>query len=517
MATGTLSPSPKQYFWNILTGEPLSGGLVYTVSAGGVSPGNAIATYQDAALTVPNSNPIVLNSAGYCVIYLTPGQSYKYIVTDVNGVIQWTQDGIQSVPGSASAVDIIVTAGENIAAEAGVYISDGSGGKTAGRAYNTSAANAYSSSAAGTVGLAIAAITSGAQGSVRIQGQLTTAQSFTPGLSYFASTVSGALITPSPANSRFIGNADSANSIVIAANPMATSATSALDVPVTAGEAIAAGNTLYLSDGSGGKTAGSAYNGDTGNPYSSSRSVVVGFAPAAISSLASGLMRLGGRITGLTGLVAGTPYYMSAAGAVTAVRPNNARLMGTADTTTSLDIQGPITTAMVPYFATLAPVQNTVAETAIIAFDISANEWADGDVIFIWMSTLNKNNKGSTGTVTAKVNAGAGGQVTLSGAAFAAGAWQNSATEFQAAGFACVLQRVGADIWVVGPGLMLVPLSGGLAFGPWVNGAPAIDGLSTPTNFTSTFTVSVKVTLSAADATFYLKPQSVRIWRQVKG
>lgn len=111
MASGTLSPVAKQYFWHTVTGEPLAGGLVYTVAAGGVYPGNAITTFQDDALTVANANPIHLNGAGYCTIYLTPGQSYKYIVTDgsgvldprvVSGVIQWTQDGVRAIDGEVS-------------------------------------------------------------------------------------------------------------------------------------------------------------------------------------------------------------------------------------------------------------------------------------------------------------------------------------------------------------------------------------------------------------------------------
>jgi hypothetical protein len=173
------------------------------------------------------------------------------------------------------------------------------------------------------------------------------------------------------------------------------------------------------------------------------------------------------------------------------------------------------TSVQTGYAATLANVSNTGTETTILSFDVPANDWADGDVIYVWIATLNKNNKGSTGTVTAKVNAGAGAQVTLSGAGFAANAWQNSATEFKTFGYAFAVQRVGSDVWVIGPGLMITPLSGGLTFGPWSNAtAQAADGTSTPTNFTSTVTVSLKVTLSAADSTFYMKPQAARIWRQ---
>jgi hypothetical protein len=52
----------------------------------------------------------------------------------------------------------------------------------------------------------------------------------------------------------------------IAATPVSAAS---VDVVGTAGEAISAGNAVYLSDGSGSKVAGSWYKADTGNAYSS--------------------------------------------------------------------------------------------------------------------------------------------------------------------------------------------------------------------------------------------------------
>ena len=40
-----------------------------------------VATYTDVALTIPNGNPIVCDAAGRCVIFLSPGVSYKFVVT----------------------------------------------------------------------------------------------------------------------------------------------------------------------------------------------------------------------------------------------------------------------------------------------------------------------------------------------------------------------------------------------------------------------------------------------------
>jgi len=110
-----------------------------------------------------------------------------------------------------------------------------------------------------------------------------------------------------------------------------------LDVTATAGVAIAAGEVAYLSDGSGSLTAGRWYLADADTAYSSITAGQVGMAQAAIASGSSGSIRLIGRITGLSGLTAGSKYYASAtAGALTATAPTNALFVGTADSTTTL-------------------------------------------------------------------------------------------------------------------------------------------------------------------------------------
>jgi hypothetical protein len=110
-----------------------------------------------------------------------------------------------------------------------------------------------------------------------------------------------------------------------------------LDVTGTAGEALAAGDVVYLSDGSGALLQGRWYKADADNTYSSSTAAMVGIVPSAIASGESGSIRIGGRITGLSGLTAGELYYASAtAGALTATPPTNQWNVGKADTTTSL-------------------------------------------------------------------------------------------------------------------------------------------------------------------------------------
>jgi hypothetical protein len=95
MPTGTLSPvGPQQYLDD--NGVPLAGGKIYTYEAGGTTP---TTTYSNRALTVANTNPIILNAAGRCTISLADTVVYKYVLKTSADVTVWTQDGIEAVPG----------------------------------------------------------------------------------------------------------------------------------------------------------------------------------------------------------------------------------------------------------------------------------------------------------------------------------------------------------------------------------------------------------------------------------
>lgn len=57
------------------TGAPLAGGQLFTYATGSATP---LATYSDAALSVPNSNPIVADANGrFGSIFLGSSQAYK--------------------------------------------------------------------------------------------------------------------------------------------------------------------------------------------------------------------------------------------------------------------------------------------------------------------------------------------------------------------------------------------------------------------------------------------------------
>lgn len=215
MATGTVMPSPKFLGYDN-NGNPLSGGKLNCYAAGTSTPQN---TYADSALSTPNANPVILDSAGRATVYLTPGQAYKFVLTDANNVTIYTQDNVQASPTSASVVDIVGTAGATITAGQPVYLSDGSGGKTVGQWYPADSTNTYSSVTV-QVGIATAAISNGSQGNIRISGEVTGFVGLSVGSIYYIGAAGTMTTTaPAPATARILGQADSATSIVLDSAP----------------------------------------------------------------------------------------------------------------------------------------------------------------------------------------------------------------------------------------------------------------------------------------------------------
>lgn len=208
MATYTLVPLPR------IGITPENGMLIYTYAAGGTT---LAATYQDSNGFATNTNPVEADGLGlFPAIYLPLGTSYKFICTHANGVTIWTQDGIASVPSSSPAVDITGTAGEPILALANVYLSDGSGGKTAGLWYNADSANAYSS-VTPYVGFATLPISTGMSGVIRTGGSLGGFASLSVGI-YYVGTA-GVITSTPPANARVVGQADTTTSLILDGNP----------------------------------------------------------------------------------------------------------------------------------------------------------------------------------------------------------------------------------------------------------------------------------------------------------
>lgn len=94
MATvpGSLLGAPKLQLLDT-NGDPVAGGKLYTYVVGTTTPQ---LTYQDSLLTIPNTNPVILDSSGRATVFLQ-AKSYKMVLDNALDVQQWTQDEIQDV------------------------------------------------------------------------------------------------------------------------------------------------------------------------------------------------------------------------------------------------------------------------------------------------------------------------------------------------------------------------------------------------------------------------------------
>jgi len=111
-----------------------------------------------------------------------------------------------------------------------------------------------------------------------------------------------------------------------------------VDVGGIAGEQFVSGQVVYLSDGSGAKIAGRWYLADGDFPYASSLPQI-GMAPDNVTSAATGLIRMIGRVDVPYTVVPGATYYVSNAPGEVSLTPGaNARFLGVADSASSIVI-----------------------------------------------------------------------------------------------------------------------------------------------------------------------------------
>ena len=102
-------------------GNLLSGGLIYTYSAGTTTP---LATYTSTLGNISHPNPIVLDSAGRIPggeLWLSTGFGYKFVTKDSNNVLIGTYDNIPS-----SAQPFIINDADSISYEQGYTVTAGS-------------------------------------------------------------------------------------------------------------------------------------------------------------------------------------------------------------------------------------------------------------------------------------------------------------------------------------------------------------------------------------------------------
>lgn len=122
----SLLPFPNQQFLDN-NADPLSAGKVYTYQTDGTTPKT---TWKDAGETMPNTNPVLLDSAGRATIYGTG--SYSLVVQDTNGVQIY--QGISTAPLTTSGGGVItdgtpvgtVLMYSGLSAPAGYTFADGS-------------------------------------------------------------------------------------------------------------------------------------------------------------------------------------------------------------------------------------------------------------------------------------------------------------------------------------------------------------------------------------------------------
>lgn len=89
MPAVSISPYIRNQFFDD-SGSPLAGGYLYTYEAG---TSTNKATYSDATGETANANPVVLDSAGRCQLYLASG-AYKFVLKDSDGSTIWTEDNV---------------------------------------------------------------------------------------------------------------------------------------------------------------------------------------------------------------------------------------------------------------------------------------------------------------------------------------------------------------------------------------------------------------------------------------
>ncbi len=81
-------------------GRPMVGAMLYTYQNKTTTPS---ATWRDKEQLALNTNPIILDARGECVVWLSKSQAYSFVLRDRHGVLIYSQG---DVVGTASSLDI---------------------------------------------------------------------------------------------------------------------------------------------------------------------------------------------------------------------------------------------------------------------------------------------------------------------------------------------------------------------------------------------------------------------------
>lgn len=99
----TLMPPGKQQFFDA-NGEPLANGTVNFYVPNTTTAKN---TWQDPSQTILNTNPVVLDSGGYALIY--GSGTYRQVVKDQDGNLIWDQLTASTAEGSVETIQYYAT------------------------------------------------------------------------------------------------------------------------------------------------------------------------------------------------------------------------------------------------------------------------------------------------------------------------------------------------------------------------------------------------------------------------
>ena len=91
--------NPNEQFCDS-TGAPYAGGSLAFYASGTSTP---LSTYSDSALSVANTNPVVLDSAGRAGSIFLQNLAYKVVLSDVNANVIWTYDPVYASDYSSRA------------------------------------------------------------------------------------------------------------------------------------------------------------------------------------------------------------------------------------------------------------------------------------------------------------------------------------------------------------------------------------------------------------------------------
>lgn len=218
MAQGTLLPVPIHIAQDA-NGARVANAKMYVYAAG---TSNLASIFTDQTLAVQLANPLSADGSGNFVeVWIAPGQSVDIDITSSagtgNSLPGYPRLNVPATPLASGNLDSTWVAGENIALNDPVYVSDGSGGKTAGRAYKADAANDYSSTLP-EVGIATATVTTGNPFTARKGGQVTGQVGLTTGATYYVAS-GGGVTTVAPSLARRLGQAISTTVLDMSADP----------------------------------------------------------------------------------------------------------------------------------------------------------------------------------------------------------------------------------------------------------------------------------------------------------